>query len=88
MGDLRQRGHDSVLPNITYDFNKRHFIARSLHSVLSLCLYFCVRIVFFVDNVVHLVSYVNMCACHVYFTINLLTYYYTHLTAFFPGQPG
>jgi len=39
MGDLRQRGHDSVLPNITYDFNKRHFIARSLHTVLSLCLY-------------------------------------------------
>jgi len=22
MGDLRQRGHDSVLPNIIYDFNK------------------------------------------------------------------
>jgi len=27
MGDLRQCGHDSVLPNIIYDFNKRHFIA-------------------------------------------------------------
>ena len=29
---------------------------------------------FFIDNVVHLLSYVNMRACHVYFTINLLTY--------------
>ena len=29
---------------------------------------------FFVDNVARLLSYVNMCACHVYFTINLLTY--------------
>jgi len=27
---LRQRGHNFVLPNIKYDFNKRHFIARSL----------------------------------------------------------
>jgi len=29
---LRQRGHDSVLPNIRYEFNKRHFIARSLFN--------------------------------------------------------
>jgi len=29
---------------------------------------------FFVDNVVRLLFYVNKCACHVYFTINLLTY--------------
>jgi len=27
---LRQRGHDFVLPNIRYEFNKRHFIARAL----------------------------------------------------------
>ena len=27
---LRQRGHDFVLPNIRYEFNKRHFIAPSL----------------------------------------------------------
>ena len=29
---------------------------------------------FFIDNVVRLLSYVNMCAYHVYFTINLFTY--------------
>jgi len=29
---------------------------------------------FFVDNVVLRLPYVNTCACHVYFTINLLTY--------------
>jgi len=27
---LRQRVHDFVLPNVKYDSNKRHFIARSL----------------------------------------------------------
>ena len=27
---LRKRGHDFVLPNITYEFNKRNFIVRSL----------------------------------------------------------
>ena len=27
---LRQRGHDIVLPNVRYEFNKRHFIARAL----------------------------------------------------------
>ena len=27
---LSQRGHDFVLPNIKYEFNKHHFIARSL----------------------------------------------------------
>ena len=38
---LRQRGHDFVLPNIKYDFIKRHFIARSLFitsKFLRLCL--------------------------------------------------
>ena len=29
---------------------------------------------FFIDSVVRLLSYVNMCECHVCFTINLLTY--------------
>jgi len=29
---------------------------------------------FFINNVVRLLSYVNMCAYHVYFTINLFTY--------------
>jgi len=26
---LRQHGHDFILPNIKYEFNKRYFIARS-----------------------------------------------------------
>jgi len=29
---LRQGGNDFVVPNIKYDFNERHFIARSLFS--------------------------------------------------------
>ena len=29
---------------------------------------------FFIDNVVRMLFYVNICACHVYFTITLLTY--------------
>jgi len=43
----------------------------------SVCMYctcmYCMNC-FFIDNVVHLLFYVNMCACRVYFTINLLTY--------------
>ena len=36
---LRQCGYDFVLPNIKYDFNKRHFIARSLfYYVFVLCI--------------------------------------------------
>ena len=31
---------------------------------------------FFIDNIMCLLSYVNMCACHVYFTINLLNLLY------------
>ena len=27
-----QRGHDFLLPDIKYDFNKRHFVARSLFN--------------------------------------------------------
>jgi len=37
---------------------------------------------FFIDNVMRRLSCINTCACHVYFTINLLThllaYYYRH----------
>jgi len=69
-----QRGHDFVLPNIKYDFNKRHFIARSLF-IMCTCMY-CMNC-FFISNVVRLLSYVNMCACHVYFTIYLFTYLHT-----------
>jgi len=36
------------------------------------CMY-CINC-FFIDNVVRLLFYVNVCACHVYFTINVLTY--------------
>jgi len=75
---LRQHGHDFVLRNIKYDFNKRHFIAPSLfYYVQILCLCFmcmyCMNC-FFIDDVVRLLFYVNVCTCHVYFTINLLTY--------------
>jgi len=31
----RQRGHDFSLPTIQYEFNKRHFIARSLFIYVS-----------------------------------------------------
>jgi len=42
---------------------------------VSICLCVCiVWTVFSIDNVVCLLSYVNMCACHVYFTVNFLTY--------------
>jgi len=30
---------------------------------------------FFIDNDARLLSCVNTCSCHVYFTINLLTYF-------------
>jgi len=39
---------------------------------MAACMY-CINC-FFIDNVLRLLSYVNVCACHVYFTINLLTY--------------
>ena len=48
--------------------------------VCVLCLRVCIVLtvfideVFFINNVVRLLSYVNMCAYHVYFTINLFTY--------------
>jgi len=78
---LRQRGHDCVLPNTKYDFNKRHFIARSLfYNVLSFMSLFHVYVyvlyeLFFIDNVVRLLSCVKICVCHVHFTkTNLLTY--------------
>ena len=41
---LRQRGHDFVLPNIRYEFNKRHFRSltfwlRLIFHVFYVCLY-------------------------------------------------
>ena len=38
---------------------------------MFMCMY-CMNC-FFIKNVTHLPFYVNTCACHVYFTINLLT---------------
>jgi len=79
---LRKRGHDFILPNIKYDFNKCHFITRSLFImskfyvfVLRAVLYVYVLYELFISSIVlcALLSYVNTCTCHVYFTINLLT---------------
>jgi len=63
------------------DFTKRHFIARSLFIksvfyVLVLCLRVCIVWTVFFSSIMlcALLSYVNTCACHVYFTINLLIY--------------
>ena len=36
---------------------------------------------FFIHNVVRMLSCVNTCACHVYFTINLLTYFWLSFSA-------
>jgi len=59
------------------DFNKRQFIARSLfYYVYILCLFYvyvCVLCeLFFIYSVVLLLSCVNVCAFHMYFTVNLL----------------
>ena len=81
--DLRQHGHNFVPPNIKYDFNKCHFIAHSLFLLCSNFMSSCYLYVyvlyqlFFNDNVVHLLSSVNICPRHVYFTINSLTYLHT-----------
>jgi len=64
---------------IKYDFNKRHFIARSL-CIMSQFYVFALRVRVYVLHellssimLCALLSRVNMCACHMYFTINLLT---------------
>jgi len=62
-----------VLPNIKCDFNKRHFIAPS-HFWFCVYAYVLYELFFFIDNVVRLLFYVNTYACHVNFTITLLTY--------------
>jgi len=66
---------------IKYDFNKRHFIARSLF-IMSQFYVFALRVRVYVLHellssimLCALLSRVNMCACHMYFTINLLTYF-------------
>jgi len=60
-----------------------HFSIMSKFYVLVLCVRVCVQLCcmnwFFVDNVVQLLFYVNMCACHAYFTINLLYLLSTHV---------
>jgi len=78
---LSQRGHDFVL----YQTSNMISINATLSTfAFLLCLNFMYlfyvyvhvlyELFFFIDNVVRLLFYVNMCACHVYFTINLLTY--------------
>jgi len=42
--------------------------------ILYVYVYVLCELFFPIDNVVRLLSYVNMCACHVYFTTSLLTY--------------
>ena len=48
-----------------------------LEHLTHTCMY-CINC-FFIDSVVRLLFYVNMCTCHVYFTINSLTYLLTYL---------
>jgi len=80
----RQCGQDFVPTNIKYDFNKRtlllvHLFIMSKFYVFVLCgRIYCINCFFFIHNVVCLLSCVNMWACHVYFTTNLLIY--LHLT--------
>ena len=42
--------------------------------ILYVYVYVLCELFFSIDNAVRLLSYVNMCACHVYFTKSLLTY--------------
>ena len=71
----RQCGHDYVLPNIKFDLHKRHFIACSLFIMSKFYVFVsCVRVLYESTLLCSLLSCVNMCACHVYFTMNLLTY--------------
>jgi len=79
---LRKRGHDFILPNIKYDFNKCHFITCSLFIMSKFYVFVlravrvCILYELFISSIMlcTLLSYVNTCTCHVYFTINLLTY--------------
>jgi len=76
--------HDFVLPDIKRDFNKRHFVARSLF-VMSESYVFVLRrgtrVCIFIDNVVRLL-FMQTCA------INLLTYLQNNRpTLFTPSTP-
>ena len=77
---LRQLGHDFVLPNMKYEFNKRHFIARSLFDYVSYCTcLFQVYVYVFYDftfcnTVVWLLSLCKHVALSCVF-LNKLTYY-------------
>jgi len=87
---LRQRGHNFILPNIKYESNVisiilllvRYFLMRLTDCVLCACM--CVLSFNFMIYSIAIVSTilplcVNMCACHVFFfIINLLTYLLTH----------
>jgi len=76
--------HDFVLPDIKRDFNKRHYVARSLF-VMSESYVFVLRrgtrVCIFIDNVVRLL-FMQTCA------INLLTYLQNNRpTLFTPSTP-
>jgi len=45
-----------------------------VYVFLYVYVYVLYELFFSIDNVVCLLSYVNMYACHVYFTVNFLTY--------------
>jgi len=51
-----------------------------LKHLTHTCMY-CINC-FFIDSVVRLLFYVNMCTCHVYFTISSLTYLLTYLLTY------
>ena len=79
--DLRQRVHDftvyqtsnMILINATSLLV--HFCIMSKFCVLFyVYVYVLYELFFFIDNVVRLLFYVNRYVCHVFFTINLLTY--------------
>ena len=66
---LKTRGHDFVLQTIKCEFNKHHFIVRSLFSYVQYLKLLCKCIVLMSFCIV--VLPVNMCVCHLY---NKLTY--------------
>jgi len=78
---LRQCGHDFVLPNSRYEFNKCHFIARSLFDCQNFVHLFhvCVYVLYDFTFVVFCDYFLcQMCAYHVYFSINLLPYIFNN----------
>ena len=87
----RQRWHNFLFCNIKYEFTKCHFISRWLFTCLQVNFeVFCVYVysiyilwLIFIHSVVGLLFCVNMCTCHVYCVINLLTYLVAWTDAFF-----